>query len=415
MSESKEARLLRAEAASNCIVEHPIEASFNDLIKFNVDKFSGFRLIYSTNNLDADFKELLLSEIEDRCPAINRYFYGTGLHFYSDSLYQELQLKNTVEFPLMYSISFDTQVAEAFRLYESDKQISKWDWFESLVRTQKSLDLNFDYTFYLLEDLIHSLDTSNERPFDTIRALKRYDNLNFDAFKLNPKLPIFNESREDAGKRAIETLYRFQNSDGIKRSLIRRKGMKLVLMKAMQLRWLGKRDYYKSLAEMVEYSVSVLGKLGKTELYFAWKLLKSAHLFDFFTDVAQPTNIALHKINGISWDLYSLRHQETMASFSKEGDFYVPFIASFDLRFKSLIKACPLRCLLIDDRDGRLNLIFLDELDFFKDINQALNPNIRNDLASIKNKLTRLSNPLDEDKIDSAIADLENVCRALIK
>ena len=82
---------------------------------------------------------------------------------------------------------------------------------------------------------------------------------------------------------------------------------------------------------------------------------------------------------------------------------------------KNLIKACPLRCLLIDDRDGRLNLIFLDELDFFKDINQALNPNIRNDLASIKNKLTRLSNPLDEDKIDSAIADLENVCRALIK
>lgn len=415
MLESAENRISRLEAASNCIIQHSPHASFNDLIEPNLHLFNDFRLIYSTNHLDADFKGILLSEIENICPAINKYFYGTGLCFYSDNFYKELKLKGSVALPIDYSISFDTQVAEAFRCYEDGKNISKWDWFESLVKTIKEKDFNFDYTFYIVEDLVNSFDITNNRPFNTIRALKRFDNLDFSAFKSNPKSPVFNDTRDSAGKSAIEALYSFGSSDFIKRSLIRRKGLKLIMMKAMQLRWVARKDFNKDLAELVEYSITVLGKFGKLELYSAWKLLKSGHLHDFFIEILQPSEKALKKINGISWDLYSLRHQETMASFSKIGDFYIPLIATFDKRFKSFIKAFPLRCLLIDDRDERLNLIFYDEKEFFNEINNVVSSRLRDELANPKAKVKRLSIPLDEPSLDDALLSLENECRMLIQ
>lgn len=309
MVESAEVRIYRLEAALNCIIQHPPEASFNELVVLNLHTFKGFRLVYSTNHLDANYNGVLLSDIESLCPAISKYFYGTGLLFHSDKSYEELRLNGTFALPVYCSINFDTQVAEAFRCYEDVKCISQWDWFESLVRTIKEKDFNFDYTFYLVEDLANSFDTTNNRPFNTIRALKRFDNLDFMAFQSNPRNPVFNDNRELAGKSAIETLYQFQNSDFIKRSLIRRKGLKLIMMKAMQLRWLAGKDFSKDLAGLVEYSITVLGKFGKLELYFAWKFLKSGHLYDFFRDILHPTEKALSKINGVSWDLFSLRHQ----------------------------------------------------------------------------------------------------------
>lgn len=103
-----------------------------------------------------------------------------------------------------------------------------------------------------------------------------------------------------------------------------------------------------------------------------------------------------------------------MASTTKISDFYIPLIVTFDKRFKSLIKAFPLRCLLIDDRDGRLNLIFLDEMEFFNEINSVVNLTLRDELANPKAKVERLSKPFDEQALDDALFSLENECRISI-
>ena len=414
MKETATGRMVRFEAATELIIHHPETSSLAQLISPNLHTFSGFRLIYSTNNIVTDFGGISLSDLEDNCAPLTRFFGGTGLLFFDEHLWQETINKQRVEIPVGYSLSFDTQVAEAFRRYESNKTVEDWDWFCQLVKFVKEREFNFDYTFYIVEDLVHIFNLSNLRPFNTIRALKRFDHLDFDSFKRNPEAPIFGEDRESAGKRAAETIYTFQNDDFIKRSLARRKGLKLVLLKAVQLRWTSPQSFQDNLSELVEYSMKALGRFAKMEIYFAWKLLKYGDEFCFFNPVAKPTESALKKINGMSWDLFSIRNQELLATFTKTGRFQVPFIATFDRRFKQLIKACPVRCLLIDDTEGRINTIFTDELEFLIDVHEAISQEAHSIIADPDEKLKRYSRQINEVEYDLFIERLFDDCHRII-
>lgn len=104
----------------NAILMHDPSDSFTNLIDNNEDLFQGFRLIYSTNNLDAEFSHSSLKEIEKHCPALKKYFYGTGLLFYSDELYATTKSKGRIEIPIDYSLSLDSNAAENFRIWEKE-------------------------------------------------------------------------------------------------------------------------------------------------------------------------------------------------------------------------------------------------------------------------------------------------------
>lgn len=414
MIESKVDRIHRLEAATGCIIRYPSSGSFSDLISSGGSSFKNFRLIYATDNFETNFDGISLAEIETRCPPISRYFAASGLLFYSDDLYRETITTGRVEIPLSYSVSFDTQVAEAFRCYESEKNISDWDWFYTLVSFVKEQKFNFDYTFYILEDLVNSLDLSNQRPFNTIRSLKMFDHIDYNAFRKNPKSPVFDEPREIAGKRAANALYAYQSSEDVKKSLARRKGMLLILTKAACLRWQSEDDLLGNLSKLVEYSLIHLGKFAKLEIYFGWKLLKYGSDLRFFAPLTRPSAKALSKINGMSWDLYSIRHQETMASNSKHGQFHVPFIATFDRRFKELIEACPIRCMLIDDRDGRINTIFFDELEFFQDVSASTNFSLYSQLKSPDGKIGRFERVILEAEFEAALTAMKKESLELV-
>ncbi len=415
--ESEEKRIKRMELATNLIVSHPVSSSFSDLIEPNLSQFAEFKLLYATDNINSNFGGIYLSEIEESCPAITRFFNASGLLFYDDELYEANTKHESVAFPLEYSVSFDTQVAEAFRIYEGGKSVSDWDWFYQLVMLVKGREdnsFNFDYTFYMIEDLVHTLDLSNMRPFETVRALKRFDYLDIGSFRNNPKKPVFNIDRIQSGRKAAEAISSFQNSKEIQDSLARRKGLKLILMKGMQLRWLDKKDYIKNLEKLVTYTIDHLGRFAKLELYFAWKLMKHGEEYRFFGHLMQKSKKAIEKLSGMSWDLYSLRHQETMASKSYKARFYVPFIASFDRRFKELIEACPIRCMLVDERDKRISLIFFDDSEFFQDINKAITDSDRNRLSDPQEKLKRLKNPVSHAALDEHLNNLEKECCLMI-
>ncbi|WP_292557879.1 hypothetical protein [Methylobacter sp.] len=416
MLETLEQRIHRFERTTDIILRHPMSSTFAELIERSRNDFKGFRLLYSTDNLDSNFGGVLLSSIEDICPAISRYFGASGLLFYDDEIYEEVQNIGAISFPLDYSVSFDTQVAEAFRCYEDGKNISEWEWFYQLIKLVKGKEskFNFDYTFYMVEDLLHTFDHTNLRPFNTVRALKRFDHFDVDSFLENPKIPRFNDDRTTAGRRAADAISSFQSSEDIRRSLDRRKGLKLILMKAMKLRWEDKKGHLANLDKLVEFSVEHLGRFAKMELYFGWKLLKYGDRYRFFGQLMQKSENAIQKLNGMSWDLYSLRHQETMSIKSKYGRFYVPFIATFDRRFKELMKACPIRCVLIDDRDKRINTIFVDEYEFFQDVNIALNSSTQSRLSDPEEKIKRLKNNVSSYELDGKLDILESECRDIV-
>lgn len=412
MSELNSERLHRLEAATDLIVRYPQAGSFRGLIDGSGSLLDGFRLVYATDNLESEFNGVSLADIEADCPSLARFFSGTGLLFHSTQIYREMLRSGTVQLPIDYSVGFDTQVAEAFRLYEAGKTISGWDRFSNLIQYVTRHNFNFEYSFYIIEDLINAADLKNTRPFNTVRALKRFDFINSVSLLEDPENPIFTESREDAGRRACDTLASFLSSDEIKRSLVRRKTLLTVLVKATHLFWQSRTEVIRNLSTLINFSLDHLGRFAKIELYFAWKLLKYGEDLRFFGPVCQPSEGAMSKLSGMSWDLYSIRHQETMASYSRKGAFFVPFFATLDRRLKELRDACPIRCLLIDDHGQRLNMIFADELEFFADVNAASDISTVGRLRNPRAKMERLSRQVADSDIEKLLKKTLDECRS---
>ncbi|QSX28705.1 hypothetical protein JYB88_10445 [Shewanella cyperi] len=411
VTETPQQRIMRLQHATNAVVMHDPSDSFTNLIENNESLFRGFRLVYSTNNLDAEFSHSSLREIEEHCPTLKKYFYGTGLLFYSENHYEDTKRKGRIEIPLDYSLSLDSNAAERFRVWEGggslDKEENRFEGLVRFIKEGKEQGFNFDYSFFIIENLIDSMKPENHRPFNTIRALKRFDYLEYEKDSFDIRNPKFSESLEASGQRAIEALHAFHSSSEIKGFLDRRMGLYLILLKAILLREQKDLNLNKQMELLVEYSLDALGAFAKTEIYFAWKLLKHGKNFRFFDPISQLGKKSLHKIKGMAWDLFAIRYQETLASKSNIGDFYVPFFASFDNRFVELTKACPIRAVIIDDIDKRVMTIYLDEYEFMVDLNESISPELNHRLQDPDEKIKRMSRKLTAADLKLKADELE--------
>lgn len=390
--------------ANELIITHDKYLSFNDLIEPNLEIFSKFRLIYSTNNITSSFGYTSLDKIEKQCSSLKRFFHGSGLLFFSQDIYQLQHQQKTVYIPLDYSLSIDSNVAERFRIYEKGGQVQPQDKFESLIKFIKQYQFNFDYSFFCLENSNH-IKQNNERPFNTLRAIIICNPLN--------DYPI---DREEAGKLAISTMYNPYNFEIYSYFWQRRKIIYLILLKAIRVNWEHKGEVNIKLKIIIEFSFEKLGKFPKKEIYFAWKLFKYGKKLRFFDCISRPSNKTLEKAKGISWDLLLIEYQSSLAyNMSINDNFFVPFYASFDNRFVEFREACPIRCMLFDDSNRGAHTYFDDELEFNQDINNAIEADY-NLLAKLTNQQEinrRKSGNLDSNKLDVQIASLEQKIKGL--
>lgn len=410
--ESPVDRFSRFQHLTNAIMLHDPERNFSSLVDNHKQLFSGFKVVYSTSNLENEFSNSSLTSIEKDCPVLKKFFYGTGLLYYTDDLYEKTKQSGKTEIPIDYSLSLDSNVAEKFRVWENGGSLgNQLGRFENLVRfikEGKEEGFNFDYNFFIIENLIDSMKEGNHRPFNTIRALKRFDHLVYDKLTFDVNSPVFDENREMAGRRAIDTLHTYHSSPEGFKFLNRRKGLYLILLKTVILN----QDINLSLKDkmkiLVEFSLDTLGKFAKNELYFSWKLLKYGKELKFFSDpISQLTEKSIGKIRGMSWDLFAFRYQETLSSKDNLGEFYVPFFASFDNKFVDLAHACPIRCIVIDSRDKRVTTIHLDESEFQSDLSLSLNDELLRKLQDPEEKIKRLNYVISPEYLDSKVNTLE--------
>lgn len=414
--ESPEERFNRLQSLTNEIMLHNPERNFSSLVDNNKGLFRGFKVVYSTNNLENEFSHSSLASIEKDCPVLKKFFYGTGLLYYTDDLYKKTKLSGKIEILIDYSLSLDSNVAEKFRVWENSGSLgSELDRFETLVRfikEGKGDGFNFDYNFFIIENLIDSMKENNHRPFNTIRALKRFDHLVYEKSTFDIRKPQFDESREMAGRRAIDTLHTYHSSPEGFKLLNRRKGLYLIILKAVILKQDSNLSLNDKMHELVEFSLETLGKFAKNELYYSWKLLKYGSQLKFFSNpISQLTKKSISKVRGMSWDLFAFRYQETLSSKSDLGEFYVPFFASFDSKFVDLAHACPIRCIVIDSRDKRVTTIHLDEAEFQSDLSLSLEGGLLNKLHNPNEKIKRLNFVISTEFLDSKINELETDLR----
>ena len=103
-TETPQQRVLRLQQAGNAIVMHAPSDSFSNLIENNSELFKGFKFVYSTNNIESNFSHTSMQKIEEQCSVLKKFFYGTGLIFYSNDLYSKTRLYGSIEIPVDYSV-----------------------------------------------------------------------------------------------------------------------------------------------------------------------------------------------------------------------------------------------------------------------------------------------------------------------
>ena len=364
-------KVLKMQTAMTAIAVAPSTKSFASIIEEEREAFQGLDVAYATRAHDSYIQKVRLDKIEAACPLVTSLFNGSGLLFYSDRIYRDMK---TGPAPIMldFSIGLDKNICENLHCYVKNKSFSKErEMFQllQLMRGAGAADFNYDFLAYLVEEYEHMFVPGNERPFNTLYALKVLDHMNADILASFPRISVDQETHDYALNAAHETLAFFLTNGSLAAMQEQRQVGYLVLLKALMLHWAGMAAG-DALAELVKFCLHEVGKFPKREIYFAWKLLGGdGHHYGFFAPAVQRTHASLKRLKGMSWDLTMLRWAELMSSSQRKHaqgtpDFFVPFVASTDQKFREMVKACPLKAIVIDRRNKMLNSVFSDEFQF---------------------------------------------------
>lgn len=170
---------------------------------------------------------------------------------------------------------------------------------------------------------------------------------------------------------------------------------------------MNKKSIDQNLCALTKFCLDKIGRFAKTELYFAWKFFKYRTKFNFFSPINSLTPKSLKALRGMCWDLFFLRHQETITSAVPTDGFSVPFMSSLDNKFVELTKACPIRCTLMDLEYDKMHTLYEDEFEFAEDLNAALSDSLKSEITNPIAAKLRAQRPLTtETTIDQEIETL---------
>ncbi|MBR8070943.1 hypothetical protein KDW23_26950 [Burkholderia cenocepacia] len=390
-------------------------ASFQSIIESDRECFRGLHVTYATRATTLDIQDIQLDKIESECPLLKSFFDGTGLLFYTDEIYQQ-SLNGKAPIKIDFSISLDKNVTDAVRLFVEGKQPSQPQNLYKLLKLacgRGARSFNFDYFAYLSEEFEHFSVEGNNRPVQTLRALKKLDHFAPGALDESPGKPIFTVSEDEIDSIVQDTLKTVVFAEPMRYLQTRRLATYLVLLKAALLNWHGQqREPVQALEELVMFSLETLGKFPKAEIYFAWKLLGGAGEVPlFFTPVTQPTMKSLERLRSMSWDLTLFRMAELLSATPRtigtgHADFFVPFVASYDGKFREMVDACPLQAIVIDYTFKAVNLVFRDEFPFQRDLSTA-SERVMRKLNDHQASARRLHSDLDHQQLEREVRTLE--------
>jgi hypothetical protein len=364
-------KVIKMRKVMTAVAAAPPTKSFASIIDEERDAFQGIDVVYATRGHDSYIQQVRLDQIEATCPLVTSLFNGSGLLFYSDRIYRDM-MRGPAPILLDFSVGLDKNICENLHCYVKNKGFSKVPEMLQLLKLMRGTgerDFNYDFLAYLVEEYDHIFVPNNDRPFNTLYALKVLDHMDLNTLMSFPRISISAATHDYALKAAHKTLSFFLANGSLADMQEQRQVGYLVLLKALQLHWAGTAAGT-ALGELAKFCFDEFGKFPKREIYFAWKLLGGdGQHYSFFAPAVQRTDASLKRLKGMSWDLTMLRWAEMM-SYSQRthaqgtADFFVPFVASMDQKFRDMVNACPLKAIIIDRKNKIINSVFSDEIRF---------------------------------------------------
>jgi hypothetical protein len=399
--------------AISAIANALVGASFSDIIDSDRDAFKGLHVTYATKATEFHINQIRLDQLNRECTLVESFFDGSGLLFYSEDVHART-MAGQAKIVLDYSIMLDKNICEEIRRYVNGKQpsdITALAQLLRLVRGRRNEGFNYDYMAYLAEELEHFQQAGNDRPLQTFRALKRLDFLDESSLATYPKLATSPEVDLAVERATAEMIDEVIGKGALRQLQQNRLAAYAILLHAALLRWKG-ASVESAMESLVKFSIAALGKLAKIEIYFAWKLLiYKEPALPFFRPIANPSHKSITVIRGMSWDLSLFRVAEMLASVRRlvggeYAEFFLPFIASSDRKFRNMVVTCPLRAIIVDHNARMVNSVFRDELEFQLVFIEAISRSGINN--SDKAQAKRSASSVDERNLQSTILKLEN-------
>lgn len=374
--------------ASTLLFDCNSDTEFYNVIIQNQSIFDDFKIIFCPKNTNLLTNSSNLLSFRSQYSFLHLYFPYNNLVFFSKEKIQELMLNGSNNVPATIYFTIDSNVAKALYDLKEGKQPSPKEKTLQLIDIATNKKISFDDNFFRIENLCELKDENNDRPIQTIKAIQAINKLT---------------SGNDIAYSPLDIdVKNFTNNDQINELFTQRRGIYLLLLKTYLSFW-HLKEPIKVFKNVYEYSIRVLNKFAKNELYYVWKFINNPSKSVLFQPPLSKQKNTLKHIRKISGDLFFIRYSEQLSKFYSNDVFSIPMYISFDELFFSWLDICPVKFVIFNPNTGAINTCFEDEYSFQEFMyNEILKAEEKDDFknAEIESRWkNKLNNVVIEDEI----------------
>jgi len=273
-----------------------------------------------------------------------------------------------------YIIIFDTNFASYVdKVVRGEPLKSQQDEVMRVIDDILYNDLNFDPTFYLVENIKKAYPIALGMKDNEINSPHRFWDLLDEGFRQNiVSLQLFrdvdylhyrklrklkfNISYEEAVTRSINLTHKFYaSSEGqelVSLFLFLEKVILHQLLGILKIQFSSRRGAKNKTVEFLEF-VQKEGLYFEREAIVAHKYFQDSKTIRILESVNRGMQTDLWgKIDNLAWDMTAPRFMERMIAMEAEADFIIPFFLTFDRNLRELIRCYPVKAVIIDRRSG---------------------------------------------------------------
>lgn len=294
------------------------------------------------------------------------YFCNENIYFLEDQLLEDMFSNDRVDFPIDYTLMFDTNIASYINsivhgISLGSLQAKIISFFDEVLYD----DLNFDYLFYLVENvknitnILHVGFTSKldfwkrlDKGFrDNLVSLQLFCGIDCQEYKRtsNPKSVL---TYREAARNAIDYAYDFYNNSHSKEHLFGlvmiQRIILLQLIGMIRIQLQSNRNSKKKIAEFFDFVNDVVGAYFDRESVIAHKYFNDRNKITILRSFQKgmPTTGLLKRLDNIAWDMTAPRFMERLIvslSQTDRGRYFIPMFVSFDNNLRELLSFFPIK------------------------------------------------------------------------
>ena len=286
------------------------------------------------------------------------YFKSESLYFIDDEMLRSIFQKGTNRFIIDYTVMFDTNMASyIYRLVRGEPVGDVQDKLLKLVDELLRDDLNFDFLFYLVENIKIILPRADfkaktklkfwlslDKEFrDNLCSLHLFASIDCKEYKktLNPKFTV---SHFKAVRNAIDSAYTFyfERKNMIDEFMLLQRCLLLNLIGMVRIQEESNQKERNKMKNYLYFMHSTVGAYMDREAVIAHKYFISRDNLPILSKIQKrcETKVLLQRLDNIAWDMAVPRIMEKLiaSGLGSEGQYFVPLFLSFDKNLKKMLK-----------------------------------------------------------------------------